>query len=258
MQPQQPHNQKQNNTKLNQTENQSNQSSTGTKVAVGTILLALIGLLGIFIENGGLDFIRPLILGSNNTASQPTTQNNSPPIPSNSAPSGDLPSSPIGSDSTPSGNLPSAPSSESAPATQQPATSQAPTPQPNTVSTQSAAGFSFENTGCVRRGTDILCTFLITSLEEDKRLQLYGNSVSNSRVIDSSGNEFVAQNVKLGSNESRSFVTANLVQGIPLKAVLVFPGVPSEVNQLPLLELALWSGDTSKVQFRDVVVFASQ
>jgi hypothetical protein len=54
--------------------NKETKSSVGNKIAIGTVVLALIGLLTAFFNNGGIQVIRDLL------ANQPTSTPPSPPI----------------------------------------------------------------------------------------------------------------------------------------------------------------------------------
>lgn len=211
---------------------------TVEKVVVGSgVLAAVIGLLTALVNNGGLDFIKPFM--KDKSSSQAPTQTTSP-SPSASAPALETSPSP-----TPSVAIPLAPSPTSSPISSQ---------NSATGTSTENSGFLFENKGCREANEQIICNFLITSQKQDKRLSLYANYGTDSRIIDSNGDEFIARSVQLGSRQSNRYVIAVLAQDIPLKAELSFPKVSPKTNQLALLELSGSGGNSFKAQFRNVPV----
>jgi len=116
---------------------------------------------------------------------------------------------------------------------------------------QEAGGFLFELRSCRVSGDKADCDFLITSKDGDKELSLYFNTFgrSRSRLIDEAGNESMSDGGSLGARTDRGFVTSVLVEGVPTKARLIFPGIVQTSSLATVLELSCGG---FKVQFRNV------
>jgi hypothetical protein len=140
----------------------------------------------------------------------------------------------------------------------------APTPSPQVSSppdsngslsstTTELEGFLFSLQGCLWKEEATNCTVLITNQQEDRELRLFIGQ--GSRIIDLNGVEYPSDEIAFGSeSRSRGYagVTARLAKGVPLRVVLTFPKVPSQVNKLALLEIS--GSDSITIQFRDVPV----
>mgnify|MGYP000367029689 CR=1 FL=1 len=112
-----------------------------------------------------------------------------------------------------------------------------------------ATGFIFELQGCRRSGDDVSCNILITNVGDSDTICALSNS---SRIISTSGEEFEANKVQVGSGSSR------LIRGIPVKAVLSFRNTPSRVSNLAVLEVSYEyppiSNRERSIQFRNVAI----
>ncbi len=117
-------------------------------------------------------------------------------------------------------------------------------------------GFKFELQNCQRATQRVTCSFLITNIEQqDRDLTLWVNASSNSRIFDSSGNEYIAKEAQLGRDRSTFGATTRLIRSIPAKASVSFD-LPQELTKLAVLEVGYDIG--RKLQFRDVSIVGSK
>jgi hypothetical protein len=106
-------------------------------------------------------------------------------------------------------------------------------------------------------GRSITFHFLITNNGPDTDLTIRSRSFGSwapSRLSDGFGNEYIADQIQLGSHEGGSAGIV-LVSGVPTKAVLHFGNVSPRITMITLLELACQADDRSgefKVQFRNI------
>ena len=104
-------------------------------------------------------------------------------------------------------------------------------------------GFRFQFQNCLRDGSDVSCSLLITKIEDRVRdnngqFRLYAGAWSsgNSRVVTTSGEEFRSTTVQLGE-ETGIQPTTSLIYAVPLRAVINFE-LPRQANELALLEIS--------------------
>ncbi|MFH7029485.1 MAG: hypothetical protein ACHBN1_29890 [Heteroscytonema crispum UTEX LB 1556] len=135
-----------------------------------------------------------------------------------------------------------------------------------TVVTDEERQFKFELQGCKRGNQKVTCNILITNLaNKNKTIEFAASGVATqqSRLIDDSGNEYVAQNVKIGSQERSSSLQTELIAGIPTKVILTFE-IPQQISKFAVLEAYIaaygYSDGTAalKPEFRDVNFSGSQ
>jgi hypothetical protein len=118
--------------------------------------------------------------------------------------------------------------------------------------------FTFELKQCNMSGGSITFHFLITNNGPDAQLTLHARPFGQgdpSRLFDSSGNEYIADRVQLGSRSHYQSVYMALVSGVPTKAVLHFGNVSPRITTINLLEFGCWGiyrGGPFKVQFRNI------
>ena len=104
---------------------------------------------------------------------------------------------------------------------------------------------------CKKLTESVICNMLITNNEKDRKLRVFKEG---SRLFDTSGNEFDASNMSLGSCEHRECEKV-LISGIPTKTKVSFEGVSQEIQMVTALELKCWDRGSSKhfsFQFRDI------
>jgi hypothetical protein len=97
--------------------------------------------------------------------------------------------------------------------------------------------FVFELQKCKRASKTVKCELDVTNKEKDRVLRLYGTGAWVSRVVDLQGNQYTASYVDFGGARNNQFVDQELVQGVRLKAYIVFDNISPQINQFALLEL---------------------
>ena len=127
-------------------------------------------------------------------------------------------------------------------------------------------GLKFQFQDCKRGIKTVVCNVLATNLNDnDPEIIFYGNygassGQGNSKVIDVSGNEYIAKLVKIGQNQNFQDLRTHLIKGVPTKISLIFE-IPQEVTNLAALELD-FAKDTfsnfANVQLHDITIGGSQ
>ncbi|MCI5209189.1 MAG: hypothetical protein D3910_10430 [Candidatus Electrothrix sp. ATG2] len=115
------------------------------------------------------------------------------------------------------------------------------------IETLATEGFTFELLECKKAGS-VTCYFMITSNEQDKKLDIQG-SYRPSRIFDDLGNEYFATRAQLGNRSANQGVESLLIAGIPTKASVNFSKISSQAGTISLLELNCYK---FKLQFRNV------
>lgn len=134
-----------------------------------------------------------------------------------------------------------------------------PPSQLNRKAVQRAGDFSVELQSCSLSGSRISCRLLITNNPGGRGdgfrqpaapggtsglfrlVREYGQL--SSRLFDSAGNEFHANVVRLGNQQTQwNSVDNTLVEGVPMNAYLVFENLPPETNQIKALVVQCWDG----------------
>lgn len=123
---------------------------------------------------------------------------------------------------------------------------------------QQAKGFQFDLQTCSQNDDSITCIMKITSLEKDTILVMYGASANApSRIIDDSGNEYIAKFAQIGSKKSPFFAKSELIKNIPTNAIISFSEIPSKINKIAVFEIN-FSGQeyqkTFKMQYTNISV----
>ncbi|CAK8718066.1 hypothetical protein KKHLCK_07230 [Candidatus Electrothrix laxa] len=114
------------------------------------------------------------------------------------------------------------------------------------LQTIEARGFSFHLVSSKISNGTVIFSLLINSLEKSKELGMF-----KSRFIDSEGNEYKGNEVKIGSHSHWGHVSSDLIADIPVKASLTFNGVSQKIKRVALLDVHC-SG--FNVQFRNILL----
>jgi hypothetical protein len=124
----------------------------------------------------------------------------------------------------------------------------------------------FELQGCSRVSQKVSCNILMTNLASKSReIKFYTSTYYvnvKSRLIDDSGNEYVAQKIKIGSQEL-DILETELITGTPTKAILIFE-IPTQVSKFAVIEANITAYGYSdgnvlvKPQFRNINLSGSQ
>ena len=108
-------------------------------------------------------------------------------------------------------------------------------------------GLKWELLNCSRASQKVICNFLVTNVgQEDRR----GVLLSDSRIFDLFGNEYLAKGSQIGKSQSSINSSTTLIRGITTKASVSFE-LPQEITSFAVLEV---SSSDGKFQFRDVNV----
>lgn len=96
--------------------------------------------------------------------------------------------------------------------------------------------------GCQKSGRFVKCIFTLTSQIDQNVTFGYCGSDSRTRTI-FGGEQYFAASVGFGGkfNNGSCGITNNIIQGVPLKAELLFDGLPSTANILSALEISIQS-----------------
>lgn len=122
--------------------------------------------------------------------------------------------------------------------------------------------FRFQD--CKRGGKTITCNILVTNLYKDTQTVLVfsnWNTGYNSRIVDVSGNEYIAKLVKVGQKEAKQEMDIQFIKGVPTKISFSFE-IPPEVTNLAAIEIQYRTNISGlqygKTNFRDITIGASQ
>lgn len=104
--------------------------------------------------------------------------------------------------------------------------------------------------GCVRAGESVHCLVDLTSRQNDRSVQLFGDS----RLVLPDGRQLPATRVSVGTSTAtgaRGRAGEVLVEGVAVTATASFGPVPATVESIQILELRLHGDDA---EFRDVPI----
>jgi hypothetical protein len=121
---------------------------------------------------------------------------------------------------------------------------------------------------CKRVGKNVVCDVLATNLKkENQKLYISWSTSTRGRVIDSSGNQYIAKQTQIGQSISKDgeALAANLIGGIPTKISYTFE-IPREVTNLAVVEVnynipaaSAWENSINgKIAIRDVSIGGTQ
>lgn len=151
-----------------------------------------------------------------------------------------------------------------------PATRLKNTPSPfNDTSSQQPVeieGLIFKLQSCKKLNQKVKCDILIRNSEKDREITLYSYYFDNpgglsesktyrSRLIDLDGNIYSAESVELSGDKGNQYIRTKLIQNVDIKITVNFTEIPSELNQIKVIEIPL-SLDNSfmSVQLRDIIL----
>ncbi len=105
--------------------------------------------------------------------------------------------------------------------------------------------FTFDLQRCQLSGASVLCEFIITNNDSDRRIMIYEYE---SRLFDNFGNEYKGREVKIANAGD----DATLVSGVPVKARIVFEGVSAEATKITKLRLKAWAESSFIIEYQDI------
>lgn len=124
------------------------------------------------------------------------------------------------------------------------------TPRPNGSWIINSHFFTFELKKCRLSGTSVLCDFIITNNERDRRLGL-----NDSKLFDDFGVEAPTNKSRIANAVNGFFGKPNvlLISGVPTEAQIGFKGVSQNATRITRLDV-YWGGDAGNflIQYRNV------
>jgi TolB-like protein len=129
-----------------------------------------------------------------------------------------------------------------------PGPTQTSTPKPRTFSRTDSHFFTIDLLGCRLSGSSVMCEFIITNNDRDRRLGIE----SGTTMFDDFGNEVRSREVRI-ADKSGGSADAALISGVPTKARVAFDGVSPEATKMTLFHLQFF-GDAGyfAVEYRNV------
>jgi TIR domain len=130
----------------------------------------------------------------------------------------------------------------------------------NNQQTVEVNGFIFKLQSCKRLNQDVRCDVLITNTIKDRAIRLYANSAYGykSKFLDIEGLTYLAESIEIDAVKVTSYTDTQLIQNANVKLSINFVEIPSQVNQIQVLDIAAAALTPPKVlqgiQFRNIVL----
>lgn len=105
--------------------------------------------------------------------------------------------------------------------------------------------FTFDLQRCQLSGASVLCEFIITNNDNDRRITI---GTYDSRLFDDYGNEYKGREVRIANAGDQ----ATLISGVPVKARIVFEGVSADATKITKLRVKAWAGDSFYVDYQNI------
>ncbi len=114
--------------------------------------------------------------------------------------------------------------------------------------------------GCEKSTSGVTCVVRIMSIKEDRVVRLYNDWTS---IVDSAGNEQKAKVARIGASTNPMlwvYAETTLPTNVPVKAIVSFGRVDSDVNRLSILTLGMQClvsngmPDKEQIQFRGITL----
>ncbi|MEM8504326.1 MAG: hypothetical protein AAF716_14375 [Cyanobacteria bacterium P01_D01_bin.1] len=121
-------------------------------------------------------------------------------------------------------------------------------------------GFRLDQKSCSQRAETIACDLLITNTTEDISITLFANGTySDSRLVDSDGNQYIVNTIKVGNTENRNSEVVTFARNVPVRITLITSDATSGADRISLVELLASTGDRftragMTFQARDVAI----
>ncbi len=104
---------------------------------------------------------------------------------------------------------------------------------------------------CNRKLQDLICKAVLTSKSSDRTIDINGDNI---KLVDFEGNEYYPTSLRFANRTSENnAIRAELVENIPVKASLIFTKVPTNLNQIALLQIPLSGGINTTAKFRNLI-----
>lgn len=141
-----------------------------------------------------------------------------------------------------------------------------PATTPTTQQTVEIEGLIFKLQSCNKLNQRLKCNFLIRNIEKDREITLYSYLFENpggvdpeiksyrGKFIDLGGNIYDSESVEISGSKSNTYIRLKLIQNVDIKASLNFKEIPSQVNQIKVIEIPIGLDSIMSVQFRDIIL----
>ncbi|OKH53891.1 hypothetical protein NIES2101_09040 [Calothrix sp. HK-06] len=80
------------------------------------------------------------------------------------------------------------------------------------------------------------------------------NGKYQTRIIDASGNEFLATKSQIGNSASSRYSESDFIQNVPINANLYFNKLPSGVNKLRVIKISLYNSEKMMLSKLDLTI----
>lgn len=108
--------------------------------------------------------------------------------------------------------------------------------------------FTFDLQRCRLSGTSVLCEFIVTNNDRDRRL-----GINNTKMFDDFGNEAEARNFQIADKTGTYGTDAALISGIPVRARMNFDGVSPQATRMTLFHLHWYTQEGDfEIEYRNI------
>jgi hypothetical protein len=119
-----------------------------------------------------------------------------------------------------------------------------------TTASETQGAVTWQLKSCVRSAKNVVNCAVVISSEVD-----YGNGLYAApwtKLVDSSGNEYLADKVQVGKKVDQKSVSFSMAKGASYRAIFSFASVPSSVSQVVLFQISGSGG--VYVKFRNIPI----
>jgi hypothetical protein len=109
-----------------------------------------------------------------------------------------------------------------------------------TIDSQTEYGVTFELKSCIRGSKNLVSCTLVLSSDTDRNIGLHAAQWT--KIVDSSGNEYIANKVQIGKKADRNTVPVSMAKGASYRAIFNFPDVPTSVSKVVLFQISAVGG----------------
>jgi hypothetical protein len=106
------------------------------------------------------------------------------------------------------------------------------------VNKKESDGFLFEIVKCSQSDKVVTVDFIVTNNQDDRKILLLAQNGEKSRLFDDSGNEIIADMVKLANKSSGGSIEHLMVSGLPTKCQFIFDGVSPKAASIARMEIS--------------------
>jgi len=92
---------------------------------------------------------------------------------------------------------------------------------------------------CKNEGETLRCELLVTDQTQNRRICVYSqySRTTGTNAVDTQGTQYKAGRVQFGGNQNSGYVCQSLSRGVGVKAFVSFENVPTQTDQLAVVEV---------------------